>query len=52
VAPAPYAQSVTEGQIISEKEIDRTSFNKNINEVLNIETILLLMSMKSLHLSL
>lgn len=37
--------------MISEKDIDKTNFNKEINEILNIEIILLVLSRKSLHLN-
>lgn len=52
VAPSLYSQTVNENQMISEKEIANTSFNKGINEILNIEIVLLILSRKSLHLSL
>jgi len=51
-APALYTQSVIENQLISEKDINKASFNKDINDILNIEIILLLLSRTSLHLSL
>jgi hypothetical protein len=49
-APAMYSQTVMENQILKEKEMDSSTFNKEINEILNIETILLVLSRRSLHL--
>lgn len=50
-APAIYAQSVIENRMINEKDIDKTNFGKEINDILNIEIILLVLSRTSLHLS-
>lgn len=50
--PALYAQPIVENRLIYEQELDKTGFNKDINEILNIEIILLILSHKSLHLSL
>ena len=51
-APSLYAQSVNDNRLISEKDIDSNGFNKNVTPILNIEIILLVLSRKSLHLSL
>lgn len=52
VAPSLYAQTLNEDHLFSEKDIDNTSFNKQVSPILNIEIILLVLSRKSLHLSL
>jgi hypothetical protein len=49
VAPSLYSHNVNENQMISEKDIDATNFNKNVAEILNIEIILLLLSRTKLH---
>lgn len=52
IAPTFYAQTVNENQMISEKDIDHVNFNKNICEILNIETVLLVLSRRTLHVNL
>lgn len=49
IAPSLYSQTVNENQLISEKEIDHTSFNKNVQEILNVEIILLVLSRTNIH---
>lgn len=49
IAPSLYSQTVNENQLISEKEIDQTSFNKNVQEILNVEIILLVLSRTNIH---
>ena len=52
IAPNFYSQAVNEHQMINEKDIDHSTFKKNINEILNIEIILLVLSRKLLHINL
>lgn len=52
IAPNFYAQTVNENQMISEKDIDHVTFNKNISEILNIEIVLLVLSRRMLHVNL
>lgn len=52
IVPNFYTQTVNEHQILNEKDIDHATFNKSINEIMNIEMILLVLSRNLLHINL